>query len=495
MVLPFLLHHPAFGPHRDEYLYYQQGQHPALGYLENPALIGWLASIASWFGGGFFWIKFWPTVVGAATLLVTAAIAQQLGGRRFAAVIAALGIIGSGYLRVHFLFQPNFLEIFAWTLSAYFLLRHINTQQPRYLYFLFAALAMGLWSKYSVVFFATAMMASILLTRHRRMMAQKHFWLAALLGLALAAPNIYWQAAHNWPLLHHMEELRQTQLQYVDRGTFFKEQLLMLLPVAFVWIGGLIWLLLHKKYRVIGFTYLLCVGLIAAGSGKGYYTLGAYPMLLAAGGVWLEQQVAVKPAWRVAFVVLIIGLTLPLIPLLLPLRAPMEMARRNEELGLKNVGVLRWEDQQDHALQQDFADMIGWNELAQKAEQAFNALTPADQLQTVVYCRSYGQAGALKFHGKGPLFRQKVISDNGTFLLWIPDSLSMQHLIFVGHEMPAHDDVVFQQFGSVQVIDSVSNSLSRQYGNKIILFKNANSEAARMATQGLKAMKAQFGAE
>lgn len=493
MVLPFLLSHPAFGLHRDEYLYFEQGHHLALGYLENPALIGWLASISSLLGGSFLWIKFWPAVVGAATLMVTAGITKELGGRSFALLIAGLGIICSGYLRVHFLFQPNFLEIFFWTLGAYFLLRYINTQQHRYLYLLFAALALGLWSKYSVVFFAAAMMLSILPSPHRKMMAKKHFWLAALLGVALAAPNIYWQATHNWPLLHHMEELRETQLQHIDRATFFKEQLLMLLPVAFVWIGGLIWLLLHKKYRLVGLTYLFCVGLIAAGSGKGYYTLGAYPMLLAAGGVWLEQKVARTAFLRAAFIVLIVALTLPIIPLLLPLRAPQDMARRNEELGLKNIGILRWEDLQDHPLQQDFADMIGWDELAQKAEKAFLAMPDSAQQNTVVYCRSYGQAGALKYHAKDPLFRSKIICDNGTFLLWIPDSLSLQHLLFVGRDMPDKDDAVFQQFASVHMIDSVTNPLSRQYGDKIILFKNANERAAPMATQGLDAMKAQFG--
>jgi hypothetical protein len=39
-VLPFILSHPAFELHRDEYLYYEQGQHLSFGYLENPPLIG-----------------------------------------------------------------------------------------------------------------------------------------------------------------------------------------------------------------------------------------------------------------------------------------------------------------------------------------------------------------------------------------------------------------------------------------------------------------------
>src|SRR6476620_4449776 len=142
-VLPFLLQHPAYELHRDEYLYYAQGQHLALGYLENPPLIGVMGFISSLFGGTFFWIKFWPALFGALTLLLTARLAKELGGGLFAQSITALGILISAYLRIHFLFQPNFLDIFFWTLTAYFIIRYINRKKTEELYFLFIALAFG----------------------------------------------------------------------------------------------------------------------------------------------------------------------------------------------------------------------------------------------------------------------------------------------------------------------------------------------------------------
>ncbi len=111
-ILPFLISHPAFELHRDEYLYYEQGQHLAFGYLENPPLIGLLASVSSLFGGSFFWIKLWPALFGSFTLLVTIGIVTELGGKLFAQIFAALGILLTAYLRIHFLFQPNFLDIF-----------------------------------------------------------------------------------------------------------------------------------------------------------------------------------------------------------------------------------------------------------------------------------------------------------------------------------------------------------------------------------------------
>src|SRR6516225_8068975 len=69
-VLPFLLQHPVYEPHRDELLYLAEGQHPAWGHLGAPPLISFLAFISDSFGAGFFWIKFWPALFGAMTYVL-----------------------------------------------------------------------------------------------------------------------------------------------------------------------------------------------------------------------------------------------------------------------------------------------------------------------------------------------------------------------------------------------------------------------------------------
>ncbi|HVE60978.1 MAG TPA: glycosyltransferase family 39 protein [Chitinophagaceae bacterium] len=493
LVLPFLLSHPAFELHRDEYLYYEQGQHLAFGYLENPPMIGLLAFMSSLMGGSFFWVKFWPALFGSLTLLTTAGIVKELGGNLFAQVIASLGILLTAYLRIHFLLQPNFLDIFFWTLSAYFLLRFINTKREKYIYLLCFALVLGWWSKYSVLFFVAALFISILLTKHRNIFQNKNFWFGAGLGILFILPNILWQYSHNWPLVLHMGELRDTQLKYINKGDFIKEQLLMLLPVLFVWIGGLIWLLKNNKYRIIGLMYLSVVILLMLGSGKGYYALGAYPMLLAAGGAWVER-ISVKRKWiRYAAVSLILIFAIPFIPILLPMQSPKNMAATNKKMRLEKLGLLKWEDQKQHPLQQDFADMLGWKQLAKKSENIFQQFPDSIKKNTIVYCRNYGQAGALIYYGTRDLFKKKVISDNGTFLLWIPDELYFKHLLFIGRRMPEKDDEVFQHFGKITIMDSINNPLSRQHGDKIIFFENGSDSVWQLAVSGLKEMKARFG--
>jgi hypothetical protein len=279
------------------------------------------------------------------------------------------------------------------------------------------------------------------------------------------------------------KELRETQLQYISKADFIKEQILMLFPVTLVWVCGLIWLLFQKKYRLFGIAYLTVVVLLIAGSGKGYYTLGVYPMLLAAGGVFLEKISLQKKGLRVLFVLIIVGLSLPFIFVLLPLQKPDDMVATNIKYDLAGKGMLKWEDQQNHPLQQDFADMTGWKELTAKAEHGYDSLVAKGYTNIWVYCSNYGQAGALQYYASDIRFRQKVISRNGTFLLWIPRPLPFNHILLIDDEWPEKEEPVFQHFTKVTLLDSVANPLSRQLGDKVFLLENADSTAIQMVNQ------------
>ncbi len=490
--LPFLLSNPAFELHRDEYLYYEQGKHLAFGYLENPPLIGLLAYLSSLFGGGFFWIKFWPSLFGVLTMWFTVRTAKQLGGGFYAQIIAAIGMLFSAYLRTHFLFQPNFLDIFFWTVSAYFLVRYINTQQTRFIYYLAFSLALGWYGKYSVLFFILSLLLSLLLTHHRAIFLRKQLWTAVALAIIFISPNIVWQYLHRWPLVHHMQELQETQLQHLNRLDFIKEQILMLLPVAFLWIGGLVWTLKSKAYRVIGYCYLGIVLLLIMGSGKGYYALGAYPMLLAAGGVWADR-VSIKKIWlRYAFVAIILILALPFVPLLLPISSPQKMAAANKKWGWEKLGILKWEDGKNHPLQQDFADMLGWKELAQKTERIFDSVNTLQPGNTTVFCGNYGFAGGLKYYGRSEAFKSKIISGNGSFVLWAPPELRFENLIFVNENLPAEYFELAKQFHSAKVVDSCTNALSRQRGSVIVFLSGASDSASYMLNQYISNKRSRF---
>jgi hypothetical protein len=492
LLIPFLFIHPAFELQRDEYLYYQQGQHFDLGYLENPPLLSWLGWVSSWFGNKEWSIRLWPGLIGALTVIVTCLIAARLGGRAFAQFFAGFGAITGAFLRIHILFQPNILDIFFWTCSLYFLIKFIQTDQRKDLLGMAICLALGWWSKYSILFLIAAIAFGVVVSKQRKLFLQKRFYAAIGIALVLVLPNAWWQYAHNWPLVHHMRELRETQLVHISVTDFIKEQFLLLFPVLIIWIGGLVWFFRNSRYRVIGWIYLSVILLLVFGSGKSYYALGIYPVLVAGGAVVWERSFA-KRKW-VLYVVaaLIVGLTVPLIPIGFPTMSPERLAAFYKERGIDKIGQLKWEDQRNHDLPQDFADMLGWKEITEKTERFYNSLPDSSKQGSIVFGRHYGHAGSLKFYGQDDVFTSKVITDVGTFLLWIPDSVYFRNIILLARRMPDTDDVVFQHFEKVTIIDSVTNKLSRQFRDKIIYFENVDSTGLKLAQEGLQEMKKQF---
>lgn len=489
-LLPFILQHPMYELHRDEMLYLQQGNHLAWGFMEVPPLLSIFAKLALLSGGSFFWIKFWPSLFGAVTVFIVSKMAAEMGGKAFAQFIAGLCLITSVYLRGHFLFQPNFLEIFFWTLSAYFLIKYTNTTAIKYIYYLSFSLALGWLSKYSVVFFAAGIFVGLLLTSNRKLFASKHLYLTAFLALLIIIPNLIWQYNHKWPLVHHMKELRETQLIYINPFDFLKNQVLMFLPCFIVWIGGLAWLLFYfsgKRYRILAWIYITVIVLLTATNGKDYYSVGAYPMMFAAGGVWLQQVTSTSLYWvRFASVVVIFLLFIPLIPMLLPVWPPEKLINYYRKTGFDKNGFTKWEDLQYHALPQDFADMISWQELGNKVSKVYASLPDSVKNKTLIYCRYYALAGAAAYYGKG---LPEVTSDNASFLFWMPDMYNIKDLLFVGRNIPDKDDLVFQQFEKYTVADSITTPYAREKGVKIILFENGNSKVNKMIESGIKEMK------
>lgn len=491
-VLPIILQSPVYELQRDELLYYQQGQHLALGYLENPPLLAYLANISSWFGAGEIWIKIWPCFFGAATVVFTCLIAAEFGGKFFAQFIAGLGVITGVYFRIHYLFQPNILDIFFWVLSVYFFIRYVNDNNKKFIVGFIICIALGFWSKYTIAFIAVSLLIALIFSRHRILFTEKKFYITGFLALLFIAPNIWWQYDHNWPLIHHMQELQETQLRFLNPLDFIKDQFLMLFPVLIIWIGGIIWLLKNKQWRFLAFTYLLVLTLLIFGRGKNYYSLGAYPMLLAAGAVAWERWTQKRKWGRYAITTFIFAFTLLFIPILLPVWKPGKLADFYQKSGIAKAGVLKWEDGKDHELPQDFADMLGWKEITKKVELFFEQLPDSTKNKTVIFGRHYGHAGGMKFYGKNKSFRDQVFTDNGSFLLWIPQDFKFKNLVLVARRMPGTDDEVFQHFEKITLIDSVTNKLSRQYRDKIIFFENIDPEGLKLAQEGLKEMKKQF---
>ncbi|HEX8327496.1 MAG TPA: glycosyltransferase family 39 protein [Hymenobacter sp.] len=457
----------AYELHRDEYLYLNQGRHLAWGYLEVPPLIaaqGW-ATLA--LGGHEGWVHFWPFLWGAATVYLVVRLAGRLGGGWFAQALAGTCYLGTAFARLNLLFQPNSFEVFGFMLGLYAFVRYVQEPRPRYLYLLGGALGLGLLNKYTTLFFIAALGGALLLTPSRRLLLNRHFWGAAGLALLLWLPNLVWQVRHGIPFLHHMALLKETQLVHVEAADFWKAQLVMCFAAVWVWAPGLGALLLgpaFRPYRVVGWVAVLGVGLLAVLHGKDYYALGYYPVLFAFGAVWWEKLL--QPfRWKTALEPVLVALPLfflaVLVPLIYPVRSPAAMAALRARYA--PLGVYRWEDGQEHALPQDYADMLGWREMADKTWAAYQSLPDSVRANTLVQCANYGQASALNYYNR---HRPMPLANslNGSFLFWYPPVQACRAIIIVDDEP---DDELAPHFASYRRFGSVLNPYARERGTHI----------------------------
>ncbi len=494
LVAPFLLQNPIYEPHRDEMLYLAEGSHMAWGFMEVPPMLSVFAWLIHIFGDGLFWVKFWPSLFGALTYLFTGKIITSLGGRSFALLLGFLPFIFGGYLRVHFLFQPNFLEIFFWTLLAYTLIRFILSEETKWLYWFGICCGLGMQSKYSVAFFIISILLGLALTRQRKIFTNKHFYFAAFAGLFIFLPNLIWQYKQHFPFVFHMEKLQRTQLQYISPASFLIDQLIMNFPCVFIWLTGL-WAIFFvkklKNYRFIGWAYLCVIGLLLLGHGKNYYALGAYPVLFAFGAYQLEQLTAFRFT-KIRYVLFSIPLLLGywLIPIALPIMKPVPLADFYEKKNVKKLGVLNWEDGKSHPLPQDFADMLGWEEMAQKMAKAYNMLDSNEKKNTLLFCDNYGQAGAINYYRK-KYHLPEAFSDNASFLYWMPDSLHFDNILLLTDDEKEMEHPFLKNFSSVILSDSITNNYAREKGDLILLLKGMNETMRQAFKEKIRKAKAE----
>jgi hypothetical protein len=276
-----------------------------------------------------------------------------------------------------------------------------------------------------------ALLAGFLATPERRVLRTRWALGAAALAIVLVLPNLAWQAAHGFPFL---ELVRNGQL--VKNAPFSVEGFLGNLvleagPVNVVlWAGGLGWLLVAsaaRPYRFVGLGGALYLVILLATRGKGYYFATALPPLLAAGAVVLERSLT-SPAGRVALGCAV-GVQLVLAPLALPLLPEGTFVRYQAALGVEPGQPER--DRQG-ALPQVFADMHGWQALADAVGRAADSLSEAERRSAVVFGSNYGVAAAVDVLGAGRL--PPAISGHNQYFLWGVPAGRGDPAILVGDE-------------------------------------------------------------
>lgn len=486
-VLQYILVSPEYDLQRDEYLHLDQGNHLAWGYLSVPPVSSWISWLIQLLGGSVFWVRFFPALFGALTIVVVWKAIEELKGSLFACVLASLGLLLSSLLRINMLYQPNSLDVLLWTSFFYILIKYVTTEKSKWLYWGGIIFGIGILNKYNIAFLALGFIPALLITRQRRIFTNPHTYGAALLALIIILPNLIWQYHNNFPVVHHMKELSEIQLVNVNRFDFLKSQFLFFIGVTFVILFGFYALLFYRafdKFRFFFWGYVMTISLFIFFRAKDYYAISIYPIYIGFGAVYLED--ILKNGWkRFLKPVCILHpllLFIPMYNLAFPNKSPESIAKNPEPY--KKFGLLRWEDGKDHPLPQDFADMLGWKELAQKVDKQYSMLSKSGN--TLVLCDNYGQAGAINYYSTQGV---RAVSFNADYINWFDLSKQYQNLIRVKDRQEDELEKTGAFFKRSILADSVATPYARGRGTVIFSFEGANIDIRKRIHDEIDQMK------
>ncbi|MCV9926641.1 glycosyltransferase family 39 protein [Flavobacterium sp. LS1R49] len=490
-VLQYTLISPEYDLQRDEYLHLDQAHHLAWGYLSVPPATSWISYIIMLLGNSVFWIKFFPALFGVLTLIIVWKTIEKLYGNLYALTLGATCIIFSSLLRINILYQPNSLDVLCWTGFYYIIIQYITTEKPKWLYIGAIAFALGFLNKYNILFLLVGLLPALLLSKQRKILTEKKLYFALALGLILILPNLLWQYNNHFPVVHHMKELAETQLVNMDRFDFLKNQLLYFIGSFFVILAALYALLFHKpfeKYKFFFASIIFTLIVFIYFKAKAYYAIGLYPIYIAFGAVYLSQ--ILKTGWKrylqPVFIIIPLLFFIPMYNLSFPNKSPEYIIKHPEEY--KKLGMLQWEDGKDHDLPQDYADMLGWRELARKTDSVYATIPNPEKKKTLVLCDNYGQAGAINYYTKKGI---KAVSFNADYVNWFNLKIQYTNLIRVKeyHEKDNELAETGPFFNSSVVADSITNKNAREYKTTIFVFTGAKIDINKRIIAEIKESK------
>lgn len=379
-----------YGFHRDELATLDDARHLAWGYVAYPPVTPFFARLSLLlFGTSLSGFRFFAALAQATAVLLTGLMARELGGRREAQLIAAAAAVpfclAGGALMQYVSFDCLF-----WVLTAYFVVRLLTSADPRWWIAIGTSIGLGTMAKYTMAFFVAGLVVGVIVTDARRYMASKWLWYGVAASLLIFLPNLIWQVRHNFVSLDFLQYIHARDIRIGRTQGFLPDQLELTLLALPLWVAGLFFYLfspMGRRFRLLGWMYVVPLLLFVLAKGRGYYLAAAYPMLYAGGSVWGERWlVSLSRPWKIALrtviwtalianVVIVGAFFLPIAPINSPW---WKVASKINE---------------------DLVEEIGWPELVETVAQIRDSLPAQGRARLGILAGNYGEAGAINLYG------------------------------------------------------------------------------------------------
>jgi hypothetical protein len=298
-----------YGFDRDELMALEDARHLAWGYVQYPPMTAFFGRVAlGLFGSSLGGFRLFAALAQAAALVLTGWMAKEMGGGKWAAAVATLAgvpfCLGAGGLMQYISF-----DYLCWALVAWCVVRvavasvewrvtsGADKDQPtgqaaaRWWVGVGVGMGLGMMAKYTMGFLVCGMVAGVLFTEMRRYLRSGWLWLGVALAWAIWLPNLIWEWRRNFVSLEFLKFLHVRDVSEGVTDWFLlgqAEVTLLAFPLA---LAGLWFCFVSeegKRFRILGWMYAVPLAMFLVMRGRDYYLAPAYPMLYAAGAVWLE---------------------------------------------------------------------------------------------------------------------------------------------------------------------------------------------------------------
>ena len=393
-VFVHLVTNGQYGFHRDELQTLDDARHLDWGFVVYPPITPLLGRLElTLFGTSLVGFRVFAAVAVSVVMVLAGLIAKELGGDRRIQLLAAIATgISPLSLTQGAVFQYVSFDYLWGTATTYFLLHLAKSESPRWWLAIGTMLGIGMETRYTAGFLALGLVGALLFTPLRKHLLGGWLWAGVGLSVLIFLPNVIWQASHHFISLDFLSHLHARDLRQGRYKDFYAGQPLVCLNIVTAPLALLgLWFYLirqeGRRYRLLGWTFVVTFLLFAIAGARAYYTAPLYPVLIAGGsvmfGIWmadLRPQQA-RAIWATQWSLLLIAgvlfafLVMPIAP----------------------VGSRIWRI--TAKLHDQFREEIGWPELAQSAARVFNSLPVQERTRTGILTGNYGEGGALNLYG------------------------------------------------------------------------------------------------
>lgn len=416
--------HADYGYFRDEFYYIACSDHLALGYVDQPPLsIFILFASRLLLGDSLFVIRLLPALAGAGVVVTAGLMVRQLGGGAFAQFLTGLSVIVSPViLGLNRFYSMNAFDILFWAIASYIVILIMKTENSKYWLIFGLIIGLGLMNKYSMGFFCIGLFVGLLLTKNRRYLIDKWFWLGSIIAFGIFLPHIIWEVTYGFPSIEFMRNATLYKNLPTSPFEFFIGQFLEIGPGnTLVWLPGLFYCFFHKegkRYRLFGLMYIVIFTVMVITNAKVYYLSPMYPLMLSVGAVAVRKYIRqLKLNWLKPVIVSVVALSgIFTMPFAIPVLSVETFIEYQNFLGLSPP---QEERNEVGLLPQHYADMFGWEEMVEMVAGVYQRLRPEEQSECVIFVWNYGEAGAIDLFGEKYNLPQATCGHNN-YWLWGP---------------------------------------------------------------------------